>query len=133
MHAIPELDNKGLREFALVTSAVVAGLFGLVLPWLFGFAWPLWPWVLAGVLSLLGLVSPSVVRPIYRNWMRFGLLLSKITTPVIMGLVFFLVITPMGLIRRLFAKDPMAREFNDEVSYRVQSTKPPPENMENPY
>lgn len=133
MHPIPELDNKGLREFALVTSAVVAGLFGLALPWLFGFARPVWPWVLAAALSLLGLAAPAAVRPIYRGWMRFGLALSKITTPLIMGLVFFLVITPMGLVRRLFAKDAMAREFNDEASYRVPSRKSPPQNMENPY
>jgi hypothetical protein len=133
MHAIPELNSKGLREFALITSAVVAGLFGLALPWLFGFGWPLWPWVLAGLLSVLGLLAPAAVRPIYRTWMRFGLLLSKITTPLIMGLVFFLVITPMGLIRRVFARDAMAREFNDEASYRLPSIKSPAGNMENPY
>lgn len=133
MQTIPELDKKGLREFALLTSAVLAGLFGVVLPWLFSFNWPLWPWVLAGILSFLGLVSPAAVRPIYQTWMRFGLLLSKITTPVIMGLVFFLVITPMGLIRRLVARDPMARKFNDKASYRVPSSKSPGENMENPY
>lgn len=133
MHEIPELDTKGLREFSLVTSAVVVGLFGLMLPWLFGFAWPLWPWILAAVLSALGLLAPAAVRPIYRVWMRFGLALNKITTPIILGVVFFLLITPIGLLRRLFSGDPMARKFTDEASYRVPSQQAPAKNMERPF
>ena len=133
MQGIPELDRKGLREFALVTSGVVVGLFGLLLPWLFGFGWPRWPWILAAVLSLMGLVVPMALQPVYKLWMRFGLILSKITTPIIMGLVFFLVITPTGWIRRLVASDPMARKFHDGDSYRVPSEEIPAKNMERPF
>ena len=132
-HPIPELDRKGLREFALVTSAVVVGLFGLILPWLFDLAWPIWPWILAGLLVTSGLVAPMALQPVYKLWMRFGLILSKITTPIIMGLVFFLVITPTGLIRRLFSGDPLARNFDNEESYRVLSKKAPARNMERPF
>ena len=132
-HRIPELDRQGLRQFALVTSAVVVGLFGLLLPWLFGIAWPTWPWILAIVLVALGLAVPMALQPVYKVWMTFGLLLSKITTPIIMGLVFFLVITPTGLIRRLFTTDPMARDFDDSQSYRVPSQKPVADNMERPF
>jgi len=133
MQAIPELDRKGLREFALVTSGVIVGLFGLLLPWLFNLGWPVWPWVLAAVFAACGLIAPMALRPVYRIWMRFGLILSKVTTPILMGLVFFLVITPTGLIRRLFSDDPMDRNFHDGESYRVPSKKPPPKNMERPF
>jgi hypothetical protein len=133
MQVIPELDRKGLREFALVTSGVVVGLFGLLLPWLFNLGWPSWPWILAAVLSALGFVVPMALQPVYKLWMRFGLILSKITTPIIMGLVFFLVITPTGLIRKLLAKDPMARNFHDGESYRVPREKIPAKNMERPF
>ncbi len=132
-HRIPELDRKGLREFALVSSAVIVGLFGLLLPWLFDLGWPTWPWILAAILVVLGLISPMALRPVYKVWMRFGLILSSITTPVIMGLVFFLVITPTGLIRRLLSGDPMTRSFNDGESYRVASKKAPAKNMERPF
>ncbi len=136
-HAIPELDAKGLREFGLVTGGIVAGLFGLFFPWLFDRAFPgefpLWPWIFFAVLGGWGLVAPTSLRPVYRAWMRFGLLLSKITTPIIMGLVFYLVITPFGLVRRLFAKDAMARKFEDLVSYRVPSKKAPVKNLEKPF
>ena len=133
MQGIPELDRKGLREFALVTSGVVVGLFGLLLPWLFNLGWPSWPWILAAVLSTLGFIAPMALQPVYKLWMRFGLILSKITTPIIMGLVFFLVITPTGWIRRLVASDPMARKFHDGESYRVPSEEIPAKNMEKPF
>ena len=132
-HQIPELDAKGLREFALVTSGVVAGLFGLFFPWVLELSWPRWPWIFAGVLTAVGLVAPMTLRPVYKTWMRFGLLLSKITTPIIMGLVFFLVITPIGLIRRLSSADAMKQKFDSQESYRITSKKPQPNKMERPF
>ena len=132
-HRIPELDRRGLREFALVTGGVIVGLFGLLLPWLFDLGWPTWPWILAGILVALGFIAPMALRPVYTVWMRFGLILNRITTPIIMGLVFFLVITPTGLIRRLLSGDPMARNFDDGESYRVPSKKAPAKNMERPF
>ena len=133
MYRIAELDRKGLREFALVTSSVIVGLFGLLLPWLFNLGWPVWPWILAAILSALGLLVPMALQPVYKLWMRFGLILSRITTPIIMGLVFFLMITPIGLIRKLVSNDPMARKFHDGESYRVLREKGPSKNMERPF
>lgn len=136
-HIIPELDRKGLREFGLVTGGVIAGLFGVFFPWVFDRAladWPAWPWIIFAVLGCWGLVAPMSLQPVYRYWMRFGLLLSRVTTPLIMGLVFYLLITPFGLVARLFSKkDAMARKFEDQPSYRVESPKAPPENLEKPY
>jgi hypothetical protein len=136
-HLIPELDRKGLREFGLVTGGIVAGLFGVFFPWVFDRAiadWPTWPWIVFAVLGLWGLVAPMSLRPVYHYWMRFGLLLSRVTTPLIMSLVFFLVITPFGLVRRVFGRtDPMERKFADQASYRVPSRKAPTKNLEKPY
>jgi Kef-type K+ transport system membrane component KefB len=133
-HSIPELDAKGLRQFALTTGAIVAILFGLALPWLLHAAWPLWPWILAALLSLWGLVAPTTLRPVYRTWMRFGLLLSRITTPLILSLVFFLLFMPVGLVMRLFGKDPMRRRLRpDAKSYRVPSEQISPDSIERPY
>ena len=131
---IPELDRKGLRRFGLITGAIVAALFGLFFPWLLGHAMPLWPWVLCGALAVWALLAPASLRPVYRVWMRFGLLMSRITTPIILSLVFFLVITPIALIRGLLGKDSMARRLDGDISsYRVQSRKAPAKNLERPF
>jgi hypothetical protein len=133
-HSIPELDRKGLRDFGLVTGGIVAIVFGLFFPWMLARPWPLWPWVLFGLLGGFGLVAPLSLRPVYYVWMRFGLLLNKVTTPLILGIVFFLVISPLGLLRRLSRNDPMARTFDSKArSYRVASREKPPDQLERPF
>ena len=134
MHEIPELDRQGLRQFGLVTGGIFVGLFGLFFPWLLEIAIPTWPWVLGGVLAVWGLAAPGTLKPVYRAWMKFGLLLSRVTTPIVLGIVFFLVIFPTGFAMRLFGRDPMNRQFDDEAkSYRVSSIKAPKESMERPF
>ena len=138
-HVIPELDRKGLREFGLVTGGIVAVLFGLFFPWLLDrpiAIWPLqplWPWVIFGVLGAMGLIVPMALNPVYKVWMRFGLLMGRIMTPLIMSIVFYLVITPVGLFRKVFATDSLARKFEDNETYRVVSKKPSVKNLERPY
>ncbi|MDA0823858.1 MAG: SxtJ family membrane protein [Proteobacteria bacterium] len=133
-HDIPELDRKGLREFGLVTGAIFVALFGLFFPWLLELNSPIWPWVLGASLAIWGLAAPTTLGPVYRAWMRLGLLISKITTPVVLGVVFFLVIFPTGFVMRLFGRDPMTRQIDEKAtSYRVPSTKPSKNAMERPF
>jgi len=139
-HVIPELDRKGLREFGLTTGGIVALLFGLFFPWLlerpFNFLnFPgNWPWVLLIVLGAWGLVAPMSLRPVYSTWMKFGLLMSKVMTPLVMGIVFYLLFAPMGLVMRLFGKDAMHRKFDESAtSYRIPSTAAPIKNLEKPF
>ena len=132
--AIPELDRRGLRRFALVTGGMVAALFGLLMPLLLRHPWPIWPWVLFGVLAALGMTVPAALRPVYRAWMRFGLAMGRITTPLILALVFFLVISPLGLLRRLFLRDSIARGFDRcAASYRVSSHSREAKSLERPF
>jgi len=134
VHDIPELDTRGLRRFALVTSTLVVVLFGLAFPWLFDAGYPMWPWILGLGLSVWGIVAADSLRPVYRGWMKFGLLLNRITTPIILGIVFFVVILPIGLAIRLKGRDPMARSFDENAkTYRVSSTKPTKKSMERPF
>ena len=116
---IPELDKKGLRDFGLITGALFALIFGLLLPWKFEWQWPVWPWILFGLLAIMGFAAPMTLNPVYRVWMRFGLFMGSIISRVILGLVFFLVVTPIGLMMRATGKDPMHRRLDPEAtSYR---------------
>jgi hypothetical protein len=133
-HPIPELDRKGLREFGLVTGGIVAVLFGLFFPWLLDRPIPRWPWVIFGVLTVMGLAAPMALNPVYRTWMKFGLLMSKVMTPLIMSIAFFLTITPIGFLMRVMGKDYMARRLDSSAkSYRVPSKATPPKRLEKPF
>ncbi len=130
---IPELDHQGLRRFGLATGAIVVVLFGLFFPWLLDRAWPLWPWIILAVLGGLAVVAPLALEPVYRGWMRFGLLASRITTPLILGIIFFLLISPIALFRRALGFNDMRRPFDEGVaSYRIQS-RSEPGSLERPF
>lgn len=134
MYPIPDLDRAGLRRFALSTAVLLILLFALLLPWLLGGAWPLWPWAVAGVLALWGLLAPRTLRPLYRGWMRFGLLMGRVTTPLILGLVYYVLFMPVGWIMRLSGHDPMQRRRDPAAeTYRTPSQAKTPDSMERPY
>lgn len=63
--------------------------------------------VLGGVLTAAGLVIPTHLGPVERAWMKLAHLISKVTTPIVMGVMYLLVLTPVGLLRRNFGGNPM--------------------------
>lgn len=65
--------------------------------------------VLGGALVLAGLVAPARLGLVHRVWMGFGQLLSRVTTPVFMGIIYFLILTPIGGAMRLFGRNPVRR------------------------
>ena len=131
---IEKLDRKGYRKFGLTTGAIVVILFGLLIPWLFDFNFPKWPWILAAVLGGPALLAPMFLQPIYIVWMKFGNMMNWINTRLILGLVFYGMFLPVGLILRILGKDPMQRQLADSISsYRVQSQNESRDNVERPY
>ena len=114
-----EITNKQLRSF----GSTVGGMFALI-----GF-WPLifrgedprwWAMVVAGCLLVPAVVFPkSLVWP-YKGCMVVGHVMGWINTRIILGVVFYLIVTPMGILRRWLGKDPMGRELRPDLdSYRV--------------
>ena len=112
-------DNKQLRSFGLTVGGVFA-LIGL---------WPLilhaadprwWSVVVAGILIAPALVYPNSLFWPYKGWMAVGHVLGWINTRIILGVVFYAVVTPIGIVRRWLGKDPMGRRLSRELqSYRV--------------
>ena len=131
---IKKLDQKGLRDFGLLIGGLIALLFGLVVPLLRHAPIHWLPWAIGAVLIVLALVAPKSLNPIYHGWMRFGLLLNKIETPIILGIVFYLIIWPMGFIKNLFGEDAMRRKLNPKMdTYRVPSKARTKVSMERPF
>ncbi len=130
-----ELTSTDLRHFGLLMGGVIGTLFGLLLPWLFGRAWPLWPWILSGAFWFVALLAPTILKPVYRGWLAFGHGAGWVNTRLILGLVFFLIFTPVGLGMRLFGRDPMRRKLQPSLkSYRIAREHPPaPTDLERPF
>jgi hypothetical protein len=113
------VDRAQLRNFGLIVGGIfgVIGLWpaiirgGNVRPWMVG---------LAVVLILPALVAPRTLAPAHRAWMALGSALGWVNTRIILGLIFFGMITPMALVLRLARRDPMQRAFDpNATTYRV--------------
>jgi len=79
--------------------------------------------VVAGLLVLAGTIAPARLGPVYRAWMRLAELISRVTTPVFMGVLYFLVIMPVGVVRRRFGKNPLVHAPASD-SYWIPRTQP---------
>ena len=126
--------RKELRDFGLLTGGLTAGLFGLLFPLLRHHPIPSWPWMVAALLIVPALTLPSVLRYPHWLWIRIGFVLGWINSRIVLTILFFLVIVPMGLLMRAMGRDPVARKLDPDAStYRVPSRVRTPESMERPF
>ena len=84
----------------------------------------LWSLIISIVFLFLGLVNSKVLDPLNKLWFKFGIFLGKIISPLVMGIIFFLVVTPIGLLMRLLNKDLLNLRFNNNGSYWIEKTEP---------
>ena len=127
-------SSTELRSFGLVAAGLVAGVFGLALPWLRHQEFHRWPWVLSGALILPALAWPPALRYVHWLWVRIGLVLGWINSRIILTILFFVVILPLGLLMRALGHDPVARKLDPQApTYRVSSRKRTRESMERPF
>jgi hypothetical protein len=114
-----EVDVKELRNFGLIVGGIflVIGLWPML--WR-GEGMRLWAVGLGSLLVPLGLLVPAVLAPVFKVWMKVGHVLGWINTRIILGVLFYGLITPMGVVMRLFGWDAMRRVLMRDVeSYRV--------------
>lgn len=117
-HHDEELKPGSDRSFGFVFTGAFA-IIGL-LPLISGGEGRLWALAIAAMFLAVTLVRATLLAPLNRLWFRFGLLLNKIVNPIVMGLLFFLTITPIALIMRAFGKDPLRlKPKSGETSYWI--------------
>lgn len=129
----PQVSKAQLRSFGLI----VGGVFLLIGLWptvMRGADIRAWAAVVAGLLIVLALTVPMVLRPVYTVWMAVGEVLGRINTKIILGFAFYVVVTPIGLVMRLFGHDPMRCRFEPgAVSYRVPKEPRPASHLKMPF
>lgn len=130
MQTAHDINREGSsdRTFGLVFAAFF--LVVAALPLLHGGPVREWALIVAAVFAAAALAVPRILAPLNRLWMRFGALLHRIVSPVALGILFYGVVAPTGLLMRLFGKDPLRLKFDREApSYwidRVPSGPEPP-------
>ena len=113
------------RTLGLTFAAVF--LIISLYPLAFGRPLRLWSIALAAGFAVLALALPDVLGPLNKVWTRLGLLLHRITSPIVLGLMFFCVVTPIGFVMRLRGRDPLRLSMNPDAStYWIDRIPPGP-------
>ena len=119
-----KIEIRELRRFGLLVGAIFAVI--ALLPVLFRGDDPRgWAVFIAGGLIMLGLTLPRALAPVYRGWMWVGHILGQFNTRLLLGLVYFLMMTPTGMVMRLVGRDPLDRRLKDRPSYWVERNRQP--------
>lgn len=79
---------------------------------------------LGATLYVLGAIIPGYLGPVYNGWMKMALLISKVTTPIFMSIVYFIVLTPTGIIMRLVGRKPMNHPLQDDSFWHSTAGRP---------
>ena len=130
------LTISDYRNYGLLMGLFFVAFFGALLPWIFGRAYMAWPWIVASVFWAVALLVPSWLKPVYKYWMIFAEALGFVQSRILLGVVFFVVMTPLSICRRWIRKDPLRLKWDPTIqSYRspAVSSKITPSYFEKPY
>jgi hypothetical protein len=82
----------------------------------------IWAVIVSIIFLILGLLNSSILSPLNKIWFKFGILLGNFMSPIVMGIIFFFVVTPTSLIMKVFKKDLLSLKKNDNQSYWIQKS-----------
>ena len=130
MTTVPPSD----RHFGLVFTALFAAL--AVLSYFRGGHAYLWLLPLSALTGLVALIKPGWLSPLNRLWMKFATVLHAVMSPVVLGVIYFLILTPFAFVQRLMGRDVMRKRFDPRIdSYWIsrEPPGPPPESLRNQF
>ena len=84
----------------------------------------IWSLIISSIFLILGVLNSKILTPLNKLWFKLGIFLGKIVSPLVMGVIFFFVVTPTGLIMRILGKDPLNLKYNLNKSYWIEKNGP---------
>ena len=84
----------------------------------------MWSLILSLTFLILGLINSKVLNPLNKIWFKFGLLLGKIISPIVMGLIFFFIVTPTSFLMKILKKDLLNLQLNKDKTYWIEKNEP---------
>lgn len=127
------VNNRQLRSFGLILGTIFA-LIGLWPLFVYGMELRIWSILLAALFLIATAIYPRALFYVYKGWMAAGHVMGWVNTRIILGFVFFAVVTPVGYVRRLLGKDPMGRNLEPHItSYRIPRRPRPASHLKRQY
>ncbi len=83
----------------------------------------IWAAVMSGVFLILGIINSKILTPLKKGWIKLGEILGRVVAPIVMGFIYFIIITPIGILMRLIGKDLLNTKFNKDKSYWIKRAK----------
>src|SRR5210317_709180 len=83
-----------------------------------------WSVLISLLFLILGIINSKILTPLNKVWFKLGIFLGKIISPIVMGIIFFLVVTPIAFLMRMLKKDLLNLKFNKNSSYWIEKTDP---------
>jgi len=132
-----DVTKSDLRKFGLIMGSMIALIFGLLFPWIADTTlenWPRWPFITMVIFWALAFLLPESLRKVNELWLKVGNVLGWINSRIILGVMFYLLIFPIGLLLKLFGKDSMNRKLEKGAdSYRKVTKLRAKDHLEKPF
>ena len=119
------MDNKDIKISSNKSFGIVFFIFFLILsiyPLFKDGNFRIWTLILSIVFLILGLLNSSILSPLNKIWFKFGILLGNFISPIVMGVIFFTVVTPTSIIMKILNKDLLNLKKNDNETYWVKKS-----------
>jgi predicted membrane protein len=119
------MNNKNIKISSNKSFGIVFFIFFLILsiyPLFKDGNFRIWTLILSIVFLILGLLNSSILSPLNKIWFKFGILLGNFISPIVMGVIFFTVITPTSIIMKILNKDLLNLKKNDKKSYWIKKS-----------
>ena len=117
-----EIKISSNRSFGIVFFLVF--LIVTLYPLINGQNIRFWSLIISLIFLILGVLNSKILTPLNKIWFKFGLFLGRIVSPIVMGIIFFFVVTPIGLFMKLINKDLLNLKFSDKKSYWLEKNEP---------
>ena len=121
------MDHKNIKIGSNRSFGVVFFIVFLIIslyPLIYNDSVRIWSLFISAVFLVLGLMNSKLLNPLNKIWFKFGLFLGKLISPIIMGVIFFFVVTPIALLMKLLQKDLLNLKFNKNKTYWIEKSGP---------
>ena len=120
------MDSKKIVTSSNKRFGIVFSIFFLIIslyPLFKGDELRFWALIISIIFLILGLLNSKILTPLNKLWFKFGILLGNFISPVVMGVVFFAVVTPTSLIMKVLGKDLLNLKKNNKKTYWIEKSK----------